>query len=163
MQPRNTIAAGRFFNRPAQVAPRAVQGDVLGAVPGAVLVVLSLLLAGCGTDVKRLIGEETRVAWEAHQIAMDAAELEPGIVEPLDAAELSKLEACEDINGAIAESIEKGGIFSFGEQFVTDLSLLAAYMFPLTSIERCAEAHDTFSHEFVSLQKRLESYERESL
>ena len=155
MQPRNTIVAGRSFDRPAPA--------VLGAAPGAFLVVLSFLLAGCGTDVKRLIGEETHVAWEAHQIAMDAAELDPGIVELLDAAELSKLEACEDINQTVAESIEKGGIISFGEQFLTDLSLLAAYMIPLTSVERCAEAHDNFSQEFVSLQKRLESYERESL
>ena len=76
---------------------------------------------------------------------------------------MSKLEACEDINETAAESIRKGGIFSFSEQFLTDLSLLAALMFPLTSVERCADAHDNYKQEFVSLQKRLEGYERESL
>lgn len=155
MQPSNSSAAGRFVNRPAQ--------SLQGAAPGAFLVLLAFLLAGCGTDVKRLIGEETRMAWDAHQIAMDASELEPGIEESIYAAEMSKLEACEGINGTVAESIEKGGIFSFGEQFLTDLSLLAAYMFPLTSVERCAEAHNTYKQEFVFLQKRLESYDRESL
>ena len=147
MQPGNAIAAGRLFNRPDR----------------AVLVILSFLLAGCGTDVKRLIGEETRMAWDAHQVAMDASELEPGLEEPIFAAEMWKLEACEEINQTVAESIERGGIFSFGEQFLTDLSLLAAYMFPLTSVERCAKAHDHYKQEFVSLRKRLESHDRQAL
>lgn len=147
MQHSKTIASGRFFNRPDR----------------AFLAVLMLLLAGCGTDVKRLIGEETRMAWDAHQIAMDAADLEPGLEESIYAAELTKLEACEDINENVAESIRKGGIFSFGEQFMTDLSLLTAYLFPLTSVERCADAHEIYEQEFVTLQQKLESYERESL
>ena len=147
MRPSKTIALGRFFNRPDR----------------AFLVALALLLAGCGTDVKRLIGEETQLAWDAHQVAMDAADLEPGLEEPIYAAELTKLEACEDINENVAESIRKGGIFTFGEQFLTDLSLLTAYVIPLASVERCAEAHETYKQEYVSLRDRLEGYERESL
>ena len=102
------------------------------------------------------------MAWDAHQIAMDAAELEPGLEESIYAAELSKLEACESINDSIAESIRKGGETSFGEQFLTDLSLLTALLFPVTSVERCAEAHRNYNQEFAALQQELEGYERGS-
>lgn len=147
MQSNKTIASGRFLNRPDR----------------AFLVALSLLLAGCGTDVKRLIGEETRMAWDAHQIAMDAADMEPGLEEPIYSAEMSKLEACEDINESIADGIRKGGIFSFGERFLTDLSLLTAYLIPLAPVERCAKAHQNYKQEFLTLREQVEQYERESL
>lgn len=124
----------------------------------AIALALCILLPGCGNNVMSLLQEEIQIAWDAHQVAMDAGDLEPGIEDAFFDAELAKLEACRPIDEAVAETVEAGGALSFAKQFVGDASRLVAFVIPLPSVEKCAKAHDVFQLEYSALRTRLEEY-----
>lgn len=135
------------------------QGRSTGRPCIAFVLALTLLLAGCGTDVRSLLGKESKLAWDAHQLALAAADLEPGLENPLYDAGEAKQEACQPIDRSVIRAIERSGGLSFGEQFVSDLSRLVVFVFPIGFVERCAEAHDDFEQEFVTLNDRLEEFD----
>ena len=120
----------------------------------------ALLLSACGTNVPVLLEKESRLEWESAQVLADA-ELEGHAFEDdFYAVEDAKFEACEplyqNVMQRVDKSYEEGGL-SFGEHFVSDLMLLGALIFPVPSVEACADAHDRYHEEFQVLRDRLEN------
>ena len=122
----------------------------------ALLLALCILLAGCGNNVMTLLQEESEIVWDAHQVAMAAGDLEPGLEDAFYDAEMAKFEACRPIDEAAADAVEAGGVTSFTKHFVSDASRLVAFVIPLPSVERCAKAHDDYRREYSALRTRLE-------
>ncbi len=76
-------------------------GRSTGGRPGTALVLaLCVLLAGCGNNVMSLLQEESQLVWDAHQVAMAASDLEPGLEDAFYGAEMAKLDACRPIDEA---------------------------------------------------------------
>ena len=140
MPPNRNILPGRLTPRPG----------------AALLLALCILLAGCGNNVTTLLQEESQLAWDAHQAAMAASDLEPGLEDAFYDAEMAKFEACRPIDEAVADAVEAGSMISFAKQFVSDASRLVAFIIPLPSVERCAKAHEDYRREYSALRTRLE-------
>ncbi len=120
-----------------------------------IVVALSLLLADCGTDVKRLLDDESRSFWRAERIVTTAEELGLGLENPVFAAESEKLKACGPINDATRERLYEGG-WSLVEHFWSDLTQLIVRIVPVESVEECAEAHERYNREVENLREGLE-------
>ncbi len=118
-------------------------------------VALFLLLAGCGTNVKTLLEEDGRLFWQADPIVMAAEDLDRDLVEPFNAAETAKIEACDALYSAAEESIDENER-SRVEEFWSDITMLFVRVFPVESVERCARIHERYSHELDALRQRLE-------
>ena len=118
-------------------------------------VALFLLLAGCGTNVKTLLEEDGRLFWQADPIVMAAEDLDRDLVEPFNAAETAKIEACDALHSAAEESIEENERSRVAE-FWSDVTMLFVRVFPVESVERCARAHERYSQELDVLRKLLE-------
>lgn len=119
------------------------------------ILALCLLLASCGTNVKELLNEESRTYWRAERIVAAAEDRDPDLAAPLFAAEAEKDMACESLNAAANERILKGE-FTFAQQFLSNFILFLVRIFPVTKVEGCAEAYESYNKELVALRRQLE-------
>lgn len=117
---------------------------------------LSLLLAGCGTDIKTLLDEDSQLLWRADPIVAAAKALNRELAEPVNAAEIAKFEACEALYTAAEEESFSEDEGSLAEKIWSDLGLLFVRVFPVESVERCARALERYSRELDALRRRLE-------
>lgn len=119
------------------------------------LIVLSLAVAGCGTDVMSLLREESKITWDAHAAAYTASELDLGLEKPIYDAEFAKMAACQQVDQSVTEYIANFGKLSFAEQFKSDLTRLLVFVLPVTQVEDCADAYKAYVHEYLTLSARL--------
>jgi len=117
------------------------------------VILVCLGLSGCGTDIRHLLEQDAEVTWRAHRMQLLIGNGEPEITRALDQAEDGKLAACRDINKRAWEATEDPRQ-SFFEQLLTDLSLLFAFLVPVGSVERCADAQRDYRQAF---EESLES------
>jgi hypothetical protein len=114
-----------------------------------------LLLVGCGTNVKALLDDESRLYWRADQIVRSAEDLDLGIENAVLDAESTKYEACESVNSATKERIYEGPM-SLAQRVLSGLTRFLVRIVPVGMVERCAEAHVSYKRELVALRQRLE-------
>ncbi len=119
--------------------------------PRIILLALIGLLAGCGTNVPWLIersGDLTRQGdW---LVAAADGERAAAVYD----AEAARLAACADIDPAVMRRFE-GPSATFGEQFLSDLALLAVLIVLVGSVERCAEAQRRYQAAVEDLEGRI--------
>ncbi len=87
----------------------------MGGVGGLFLLSVSLAMSGRGTDVMSLLREESRIAWDAHETASAASELDLGLEGPMYEAEMAKLTACQPVDNTVIEYIDNFGKVTFGQ------------------------------------------------
>jgi hypothetical protein len=114
---------------------------------------LCALLAGCGTNVKWLLAEESRLTPEADRLATAAEAVGTGIEQPVYEAEDAKIEACRFLNEATVEQMQREP--TFAEQFVSDLSAVIVLLVPVATVERCADSLDAYRTSIARLQDQL--------
>ncbi len=119
------------------------------------LFVLSLALAGCGTDVMALLREESQITWDAHAVAITASKLDLGLEKPIYDAEFAKLTACQQVDKRATEYIDNFGKLSFAAQLKSDFTRLVVFVFPVPSVENCAVAYKAYEQEYLTLSARL--------
>jgi hypothetical protein len=116
---------------------------------------LALALGGCGTNVRSLMAEDSRLVVEADRAVGVAETLGSGLEQPVYDAEQTKGEACKFINDAVVDRIERDP--SFGEQFTTDLSMFIVLLVPIGDVERCADAFEAYRDSVNALERQLVS------
>ncbi len=128
-------------------------GPLRTVLHGLALLPICAALAGCGTNVKWLLAEESRLTPEADRLATAAEVLGTGIEQPVYDAEDAKLGACRFLNEATVERMQREP--TFGEQFVSDLSSVIVLLVPVATVERCAESLDAYRTSIARLQDQL--------
>ncbi len=115
---------------------------------------LFLLLAGCGTNVKTLLENDSRLFWQADSIVTAAEDLDHDFVEPVIEAELAKFEACDALYSAAEENFDENE-WSHLKKFWSDVTMLFVRVFPVESVERCTRAYERHRQELDALRQRL--------
>ena len=113
------------------------------------------ILVGCGTDVKNLLADDSRASWQAYSAVEQAEALDLGLEKSVYDAEAVKDEACGPIYAAAADKFGSG-ILSFWDQLWSDLVQFVVLVVPIGTVETCAEAHERYEDEIVTLRHRLE-------
>jgi hypothetical protein len=114
---------------------------------------VSLILAGCGTNVHWLVERDSAVLPQAAAVVSDAEQSSPELSEPVYAAEDNKIAACKFMNDAVVDRLQRDP--GFGEQFVSDLGVVVALLVPIAKVERCADALDSYVATVNELEQRL--------
>jgi hypothetical protein len=114
---------------------------------------LALALGGCGTNVRSLMAEDSRLVVEADRAVGVAETLGSGLEQPVYDAEENKGEACKFINDAVVDRMEREP--TFGEQFTTDLSMFIVLLVPIGDVERCADAFEAYRDSVNALERQL--------
>ena len=117
------------------------------------LLLLCSLLAGCGTNVQWLLTEQGRLTPVADRLATAAEALGTGIERPVYDAEDSQLAACRFLTEATVERMQEDP--TFGEQFVSDLSVVIVLMVPVEPVERCADSINAYRDSIAQLEHEL--------
>jgi hypothetical protein len=124
----------------------AAAGPLRTGLYALALLLLCSLLAGCGTNVQWLLTEQDRLATAAEALGT-------GIEQPVYDAEDVQLEACHFLTEATVERMQKDP--TFGEQFVSDLSVVFVLLVPVEPVERCATSLDAYRDSIAQLQRQL--------
>jgi hypothetical protein len=114
---------------------------------------IGLALGGCGTNVRSLMAEDSRLVVEADRAVGVAETLGTGLEQPVYDAEAVKGEACKFINDAVVDLMEREP--TFGEQFTIDLSMFIVLLVPVGEVERCARALEAYSASVNGLERQL--------
>jgi hypothetical protein len=118
------------------------------------LLLLSGLLAGCGTNVQWLLAEQGRLTPEADRLATAAETVGTGIEQQVYDAEDGQLAACRFLTEATVERMQQGQT-TFGEQFVSDLSEVIVLLVPVGPVERCADSIHAYKDSIAQLEREL--------
>lgn len=116
---------------------------------------LALVLAGCGTDVPDLLAEDSALYWEADEFLAEVEDMNLGLEAAVNDAEVEKMEACKSLYKAVEVRVVRelhDGPLPFGEKFVYDAKLLVALLVPLSRVEQCRAAFETYREEFEKLR-----------
>lgn len=114
---------------------------------------LTLLFAGCGTNVKHVLATDSRLTLEADRVAMEAEASDPALAEALYAAEDNKRVACDRLNDAVIDMMENR--YDFFDNFYADLTQLVVLIVPFASVERCADAMADYQEALIDARNRL--------
>jgi len=131
----------------------AVTGPLRTGLHAFALLLLCSLLAGCGTNVQWLLAEQGRLTPEADRLATAAEALGTGIEQPVYDAEDAQLEACRFLTEATVERMQKDP--TFGEQFISDLSVVIVLLVPVEPVERCAGSLNAYRDSIAQLERQL--------
>ena len=112
-------------------------------------------LIGCGTNVRELLEEDSRISWQAYSAVEQAEALDIGLEGPVYDAEAAKEEACEPIYAAATERLPSD-ILSFWEELWSDVVLFVVWVVPVDTVETCAKAHKLYKDETLVLRNRLQ-------
>ncbi len=112
-------------------------------------------LIGCGTNVRELLEDDSRISWQAYSAIEQAEALDIGLEEPVFNAEAAKEEACEPIYAAAAERFSSDTL-SFWEELWSDLVQFVVRVVPIDTVETCAKAHKRYKYETLVLRDRLQ-------
>ncbi len=135
----------------------AVRGSLSAAARASIIIASCAALIGCGTNVRKLLEDDSRASWQAYSVVEQAEALDVGLEKPIYDAEAVKDEACEPIYAAAAEKISSGTL-SFWDQLWSDLVQFVVLVVPIGTVETCAEAHERYEDEIVTLRYRLERF-----
>ena len=117
-------------------------------MPRLLILAMVLALAGCGTNVKRLVernGELTREAdW---LLTEDDSERTRSFYD----AEARRGEACAEIDRATTRRFEDQD-FSLVDGFLSDLTQFAVLLVPVGPVERCAQAQRRYEEAIARLR-----------
>jgi hypothetical protein len=114
---------------------------------------LALALGGCGTNVRSLMAEDSRLVVEADRAVGVAETLGSGLEQQVYDAEENKGEACKFLNDAVVDRMQREP--TFGEQFTTDLSIFIVLLVPIGDVERCADAFEAYRDSVNALERQL--------
>jgi hypothetical protein len=120
-----------------------------------VILLICLLPTACGTSLRGLLEEDSRLGWEAETVISSAEELAPGLQDELYAAEAARHAACKPVTEAVQQRIAEGE-GAFMSRLRSDFAELVALLVPIPVVERCAEAQTAYRLEVASLCRRLE-------
>jgi hypothetical protein len=135
-------------------APKWFRPTAPKATARAILLMSGCLpLLACGTDVEWLLRRDSLLVARADELAMTADAIDPDLATEMYDAEEDKQIACERIYASVAEQMTIPS--SFGEELATDLGAFIAYLFPVHSVERCAEAQSRYQAAVDGLALRL--------
>jgi hypothetical protein len=110
-------------------------------------------LGGCGTNVRSLMTQDSHLVIEADRAVSVAETLGTGLEQPVYDAEATKGEACQFINDAVVDQMEREP--TFGEQFASDLSMFIVLLVPVGDVERCAQALEAYRGSVNALERQL--------
>jgi hypothetical protein len=110
-------------------------------------------LGGCGTNVRSLMTQDGHLVVEADRVVSVAETLGTGLEQPVYDAEAAKGEACQFINDAVMDQMEREP--TFGEQFKSDLSMFIVLLVPVGDVERCAHAFEAYRDSVNALERQL--------
>ena len=114
------------------------------------VLLLYLILVGCGTSVTGLIQENSELLWHAEDVIGAAEQLDRGLEEPVYDAEAAKHEACQFLTDATKKRMFASER-SFMEQFRSDFGQLFVLIFPVGRVERCAAAQERYKETIATL------------
>ena len=117
------------------------------------LLVLCGLLGGCGTNVRYLLSEQTRLAPEADRATAAAARFDTGIEKPVYDAEDKQFAACRFLTETAVEGMQRKP--TFGEHFISDMSAVAVLLVPVKPVEKCAGAINAYRDSIAHLERDL--------
>lgn len=120
-----------------------------------IIVASCAALIGCGTDVRELLEEDSRISWQAYSAVEQAEVLDIGLEGPVYDAEAAKEEACAPIYAAAAERLPSD-ILSFWEELWSDVVQFVVRVVPIDTVETCAKAHKRYKDETLVLRNRLQ-------
>ena len=125
-------------------------------------VCLSLLVAGlvsgCGTDLPRLLEEDSGLHWEVDEILSSDEGGDLAGMSAFDRAEIEKSKACGEVYRAANQRMElemREGPPPLHDAFFYDLGLLVVFLVPIDVVERCREAIHLYRTEIAKLRDEL--------
>jgi len=118
------------------------------------VLLLCLILGGCGTSVTGLIQENSELLWRAEDVIGAAEEFDRGLEEPVYDAEDARQEACQFLTEATAKRMFARET-TFFEQLGSDLGQLVVLILPVGRVERCAQAQKRYKQTIASLCQDL--------
>ena len=124
-------------------------------------VLLVLGLTGCGTNIPKLLQDDSKLAWEGEEAILLAEDQNLSVTNAYYDAETEKYHSCRPIYRAADERIEResgGNQTSLLDQFLGDLMLLGALLVPVPEIEDCAQAVERYQRAYVALTDQTGSY-----
>lgn len=119
-------------------------------------VTLSLVLAGCGSDVESLLAQDSALFWVANESVTEASAFDPALAGPVTKAEAVKQIACARIYAAMSARVAAGEP-SLGDRVVDTMSALFVRVVPVPSVERCAVAIAAYRDAVASLERTLQT------
>ncbi len=120
-----------------------------------IIIASCVALIGCGTNVRELLEDDSRISWQAYSAIEQAEALDIGLEGPIYNAEAAKEEACEPIYAAAAERFPSDTV-SFWEELWSDLVQFVVRVVPIDTVETCAKAHKRYKDETLVLRDRLQ-------
>ena len=114
------------------------------------VLLLYLILVGCGTSVTGLIQENSELLWHAEDVIGAAEQLDRGLEEPVYDAEAAKHEACQFLTDDTTKRMFAKKA-SFFEKFRDDLGQLFVLIVPVERVERCAAAQERYKETIATL------------
>ncbi|MGE0120725.1 MAG: hypothetical protein AB7S71_19120 [Dongiaceae bacterium] len=114
---------------------------------------LCLPLLACGTDVELLLARDSLLVARADRVADAGETAAPDLTTEMYDAEDAKRAACETIYAPIAAYMTAPP--SFGEELAADVGAFVAYIVPIPSVERCAEAQAQYRKAVEALEQRV--------
>lgn len=118
------------------------------------ILLLCLILAGCGTSVTALLQENSELFWRAEEVIGAADELDRDLGEPVYDAEDVRQKACQFLTDATAKQMFATET-PFMEQFRSDLERLLVLIVPVERVESCAEAQKHYKNAIETLCQDL--------
>ncbi len=125
------------------------------AARASIIIASCAALIGCGTNVRKLLEDDSRISWQAYSAIEQAEALDIGLEGPIYNAEAAKHEACEPIYAAAAERFSSDTL-SFWEELWSDLVQFVVRVVPIDTVETCAKAHKRYKDETLVLRDRLQ-------
>ena len=121
------------------------------------LTLILLASAGCGTNVPALLEQDSDLAWEAEDLMVEAERQRLTELENYQEAHAIKEDLCEPLYSRAHDRIDNGmsgNDLLVTERFWSDLMIVGALIFPVDSVEQCADAfgryqsvHSTLLHQ----------------
>jgi hypothetical protein len=117
--------------------------------------VLGVSLSGCGTNIPRLLAEDSALVWEADEFLASVEDMNLGLERSFYRVELERTRACKALYKAVEIRVVRElheGPLPFGDKFVYDAKLLIALLMPMGSVERCRAAIQRYRLEYAKLR-----------
>ena len=120
------------------------------------MLVLCLVVAGCGTNLGKLLRDDTRLYWQADHVLQVAEPLGLGLEDAAYEAEAAQHRACRGIYAGLVEAAFGERHSSFFDRLWSSLKRLFAALVPIDSVEGCAKAQEAYRRQIQILCRKLE-------
>lgn len=145
------------------LARKVIAGSPWGCRTAPVWALALCVLAGCGSDVKALMAQNSELFWDGEQTIATADETgrHPELVAAVYRTEAAKEDACQFIMDGATERMEQKDPTTpaLWDGFVSDLGQLIALLVPIPMVENCAAAQAAYRKSLDDLRQRLDAEE----